>query len=72
MSALGTRLTKAIRVRSDAVRHVYTAARRAGRYWRDGERRAALRKLAQTPLSIGRDQDSPWSNRRNSPRLPAS
>jgi len=56
VSALGTRLTKAIRVRSDAVRRVYTAARRAGRYWRDGERRAALRKLAQAPLSIGRDQ----------------
>jgi hypothetical protein len=35
----------AMRVRSDAVRNVYTVFRRAARYWRDSERRAALRAL---------------------------
>ena len=47
MSALGSRLTKAMRVRSDTVRHVYTAARRAGRIRRDAEQRAALRRLGR-------------------------
>ena len=45
MSVLGSQITKAMRIRSDGVRNVYTAVRRVARYWRDGERRAALRAL---------------------------
>jgi hypothetical protein len=45
VNGLGGQITKAMRIRSDGVRNVYTAVRRAARYWRDRERRAALRAL---------------------------
>jgi len=52
MSGLGSQITKAMRVRSDGVRSVYTVFRRAARYWRDGERRAALRALPEPLWNI--------------------
>ena len=52
MSSLGSQLTKAMRVRTDGVRSVYTVFRRAARYWRDGERRAAYRELPDPLWSL--------------------
>jgi hypothetical protein len=52
MSGLGSQITKAMRIRSDGVRNVYTAVRRAARYWRDGDRRAALRALPEPAWRI--------------------
>ena len=52
MSSLGSQLTKAMRVRSDGVRSVYTVFRRAARYWRDGERRAAYQELPDPLWSL--------------------
>ena len=43
--SLGDRVTKAIRVRGDAARNAYHAARRAGGLLRDRRRRVALRAL---------------------------
>ena len=52
MSGVGSQITKAMRIRSDGVRNVYTAVRRAARYWRDGDRRAALRALPEPRWQI--------------------
>jgi len=50
--SLGARVTKAIRVRGDAARYAYHAARRAGGLLRDRPRRAALRALAPAWFDI--------------------
>jgi hypothetical protein len=52
MSGLGSQITKAMRIRSDGVRNLYTVFRRAARYWRDGERREAYRRLPAPPWSL--------------------
>lgn len=49
---VGQRLTKAIRIRGDAERRLFHAARRVGRFLRDGPRRAALRSLGPSPFEI--------------------
>ena len=49
---LSERMTKAIRIRGDAERRVFHAARRVGRFLRDGPRRAALRSLGPARLHI--------------------
>ena len=53
-ASLGERVTKAIRVRGDAARHAYHAARRAGGLLRDRPRRAALRALVPTWFDIAK------------------
>ena len=53
-ASFGERVTKAIRVRGDAARHAYHAARRAGGLLRDRRRRSALRTLAPTTFDIAR------------------
>jgi hypothetical protein len=52
--SLGSQITKAMRIRSDGIRNVYTVFRRAARYWRDGERRAALRALPEPLWGVPR------------------
>jgi hypothetical protein len=52
MSGLGQQITKAIRIRSDGVRGMYTAFRRAERYWRDGDRRTVYRQLPAPAWSL--------------------
>lgn len=49
------RVNKAFRVRGDAVRQIYFTARKAGRFLRDVPRRAALRQLPETTLTIPHD-----------------
>lgn len=51
---LHNRLSKALRIRGDALRRVYVSARRAERFLRDAPRRRALRRLA-SPFTIPRD-----------------
>jgi hypothetical protein len=55
-SGLHARISKAFRVRNDAVRRVYFNARRAERFLRDAPRRAALRALPAAPFTIAPDQ----------------
>lgn len=56
MSGLGQQITKAMRVRSDGVRNVYTAFRRAERYWRDGDRRVVYRQLNAPAWTLPQDR----------------
>src|SRR5215510_5403909 len=52
---LRTRVNKAFRVRGDALRQVYFTVRKAERFFRDAPRRAALRRLPESRLSIPGD-----------------
>jgi hypothetical protein len=52
-TSLHSKISRAFRVRGEGVRQVYFEARRAGNLLHDGPRRAALRRLPETSLSIG-------------------
>jgi hypothetical protein len=52
---LRKRVNKAFRVRGDAVRQIYSTARKAERFLRDAPRRAALRRLPDAAWSIPPD-----------------
>jgi hypothetical protein len=53
-ATLHSRISKAFRVRGSRVRAIYTAARRAERFFRDAQRRAAFRSLPASALAIDR------------------
>ena len=68
MSGLGSQLTKAMRVRTDGVRSVYTVFRRAARYWRDGERRPRTGRCPSRSGALRPPADLPSSSPDSSPR----
>lgn len=55
MYGIGTRVSRAFRVRGDGVRRAYAMARRTARVLRDGPRRAEFRRLPSAPFRISEE-----------------